>query len=68
MNSENRMYLSLVSYLQAFQSPVRRLEPILSRIKEERRAVLMPTIDAIDANTLAYQGVPYASSVGSFWW
>ena len=28
----------------------------------------MPTIDSIDANTLAYQGVPYASSVGSFWW
>ena len=31
------------------------LEPLLARIEEERTAVLVPIIDVIEANTLAYE-------------
>ena len=44
-----------------------RLEPIVARIKENRKAVLCPEIDLISAETLEYQGTG-SYSVGGFWW
>ena len=40
---------------------------MLARIAEKRDAVVCPSIDIIDAQTLAYHGVG-GSSVGGFWW
>ncbi|KAH9525360.1 putative N-acetylgalactosaminyltransferase 9, partial [Bulinus truncatus] len=43
------------------------IEPLLSRIKEDRTAVLCPEIDLIDKDTLQYAGTG-SYSVGGFWW
>ncbi|XP_076093310.1 putative N-acetylgalactosaminyltransferase 9 isoform X1 [Mytilus galloprovincialis] len=43
------------------------LEPLLARIKEDRRVVLCPSIDNIDKMSLSYGGTG-SSSVGGFWW
>lgn len=43
------------------------LEPLLSRIKEDRTAILCPEIDLIDKDTLQYGGTG-SFSVGGFWW
>ncbi|GFR78267.1 polypeptide N-acetylgalactosaminyltransferase [Elysia marginata] len=43
------------------------LEPLLSRIHEDRTAVLCPEIDLIDKDTLQYTGTG-SFSVGGFWW
>ncbi|XP_064614409.1 probable N-acetylgalactosaminyltransferase 9 isoform X1 [Liolophura sinensis] len=43
------------------------LEPLLARIKEDRRAVLCPEIDLIDSHTIGYHGSG-SYSVGGFWW
>lgn len=40
---------------------------MLSRIKEDRTAVLCPEIDLIDKDTLQYGGTG-SYSVGGFWW
>ena len=44
-----------------------RIEPILTRIQEDRTAILCPEIDNIDKNTLQYGGTG-SYSVGGFWW
>jgi polypeptide N-acetylgalactosaminyltransferase len=45
------------------------LEPLLQRIKEERRAVLVPVISVIDDGTMAYpQYKQVALQVGGFTW
>ena len=44
-----------------------RLEPILDRIREDRKVVVCPQIDVIDAKTLRYAGTG-SESVGGFWW
>ena len=45
------------------------MEPLLQRIKEEKRAVLVPIIDVIDLNTLQYfHGSPESFQIGSFTW
>uniref|UniRef100_A0A915Q2T0 Polypeptide N-acetylgalactosaminyltransferase n=1 Tax=Setaria digitata TaxID=48799 RepID=A0A915Q2T0_9BILA len=44
------------------------LEPLLTRIKNNRSAVLCPIIDHISAETLAYSGSNRLSDVGGFWW
>ncbi|CAG5128817.1 unnamed protein product, partial [Candidula unifasciata] len=43
------------------------IEPLLSRIKEDRTVVACPEIDMIDKNTLQY-GATGSYSVGGFWW
>ncbi|BFZ02126.1 hypothetical protein BsWGS_05164 [Bradybaena similaris] len=43
------------------------IEPLLSRIKEDRTTVVCPEIDLIDKNTLQYGGTG-SYSVGGFWW
>lgn len=49
------------------QNCLLRLEPLLARIKEDRRAVLCPEIDLIDSHTIGYHGSG-SYSVGGFWW
>ncbi|KAM3722910.1 putative N-acetylgalactosaminyltransferase [Dirofilaria immitis] len=44
------------------------LEPLLTRIKDNRSAVLCPIIDHISAETLAYSGSDRLTDVGGFWW
>ncbi|XP_050418639.2 probable N-acetylgalactosaminyltransferase 9 isoform X1 [Patella vulgata] len=43
------------------------LEPLLARIKEDRKNVLCPEIDLIDKESLQYGGTG-SFSVGGFWW
>ena len=45
----------------------RRLEPLLSRIKEKRTAVLCPLVDAINDRTLEHSKYK-GSAVGGFTW
>ncbi|KAI4454710.1 n-acetylgalactosaminyltransferase [Holotrichia oblita] len=44
------------------------LEPLLARIEQERTAVLVPIIDVIEANTLAYATNGDSFEVGGFSW
>lgn len=45
------------------------LEPLLQRIKDDKRAVLVPIIDVIDDKTLEYyHGSPESFQIGSFTW
>lgn len=44
-----------------------RLEPIVARIKENRKAILCPEIDMISAETMEYMGTG-SLAVGGFWW
>lgn len=45
------------------------LEPLLHRIKQDRKAVLVPIIDVIDDKTLEYfHGNPESFQIGSFTW
>ncbi|KRT82492.1 hypothetical protein AMK59_3039 [Oryctes borbonicus] len=44
------------------------LEPLLGRIEQERTAVLVPIIDVIEANTLAYSTNGDSFEVGGFSW
>ena len=44
-----------------------RLEPLLARVKEDRKLLVTPAIDLIDLNTLAFEGSG-SGSVGGFWW
>lgn len=44
------------------------MEPLLSRIEEERTAVLVPIIDVIEANDLAYATNGESFQVGGFSW
>lgn len=44
------------------------LEPLLDRIEEERTAVLVPIIDVIEANDLAYATNGFSYQVGGFTW
>uniref|UniRef100_A0A0N4Z1X0 Polypeptide N-acetylgalactosaminyltransferase n=1 Tax=Parastrongyloides trichosuri TaxID=131310 RepID=A0A0N4Z1X0_PARTI len=44
------------------------LEPIVYRIKENRKAIICPTIDHISAKTMQYSGGSKVSSVGGFHW
>lgn len=43
------------------------LEPLLQRIKDQPNSVLVPSIDMISDNSMAYWGGP-THSVGGFWW
>lgn len=47
--------------------PLHRLEPLVARIHESRTAVLVPAIDYISDDTMAYGGGG-THSVGTFWW
>lgn len=52
-----------------FQATLGWLEPLLHRIKESRKAVLVPIIDVIDDKTLEYyHGNPETFQIGSFTW
>ncbi|KAI6220089.1 Polypeptide N-acetylgalactosaminyltransferase [Aphelenchoides fujianensis] len=42
------------------------IEPILQRIKDDRKAVVCPVIDFIDAETMSYNGGS-AGGIGTFW-
>ncbi|CAB3402188.1 unnamed protein product [Caenorhabditis bovis] len=44
------------------------LEPLVQRIHEKRSAIICPIIDSIAAETMAYYGDPFATSVGGFSW
>ncbi|XP_018334357.1 polypeptide N-acetylgalactosaminyltransferase 1 isoform X2 [Agrilus planipennis] len=44
------------------------IEPLLSRIEEDRTAVLVPIIDVIEANNLAYSTNGESFQVGGFNW
>ncbi|KAL3124103.1 hypothetical protein niasHT_004692 [Heterodera trifolii] len=44
------------------------LEPLLARIKEKRSAIVCPSIDHIDAETLSFSGSSELGSIGGFWW
>ncbi|KAF7627209.1 Polypeptide N-acetylgalactosaminyltransferase [Meloidogyne graminicola] len=44
------------------------LEPMLARIKEKRTAIVCPSIDNINAETMAYTSGGEISSVGTFFW
>ena len=44
-----------------------RLEPLLARIDEDRRAVLCPMIGNINSDTMQYHGGG-GHAVGGFWW
>lgn len=45
------------------------LEPLLHRIKQDKKAVVVPIIDVIDDKTLEYSfGDPTAFQIGSFTW
>lgn len=45
-----------------------RLEPIVERIKQKRSAVICPTIDAINDNTMAHPRDSGIDNVGGFSW
>uniref|UniRef100_A0AC35TS42 Glyco_trans_2-like domain-containing protein n=1 Tax=Rhabditophanes sp. KR3021 TaxID=114890 RepID=A0AC35TS42_9BILA len=44
------------------------LEPILQRIKDNRKSIVCPLIDHINAKDMRYSGAGGVSSVGSFHW
>lgn len=49
------VYFKIIKlFLCGFIDFIKRLEPLLARIKEKRTAVLCPIIDNIDDRTLAY--------------
>lgn len=61
------MYIFLSPFIIPRSMTTFRLEPMLARIAESRRAVVCPEIDIINAQNLAYHGVG-GQSVGGFWW
>uniref|UniRef100_A0A915NBE5 Glycosyltransferase 2-like domain-containing protein n=1 Tax=Meloidogyne javanica TaxID=6303 RepID=A0A915NBE5_MELJA len=44
------------------------LEPMLERIKEKRTAIVCPSIDNINAETMAYTSGGEINSIGTFFW
>uniref|UniRef100_A0A183C4D7 Polypeptide N-acetylgalactosaminyltransferase n=1 Tax=Globodera pallida TaxID=36090 RepID=A0A183C4D7_GLOPA len=65
MQSKSDVVVFLDSHCEASDG---WLEPMLARIKEKRSAIVCPSIDHIDAETLSYSGGPELGSVGGFWW
>jgi len=53
----------------SLQATLGWLEPLLHRIKEDKKAVLVPIIDVIDDKTLQYyHGNPESFQIGTFTW
>ena len=68
MNAHLCLSLALPLSLSAWcLSTLPRLEPMLSRIKEDRQAVLCPTIDSIVSGNMG-QKAKSGNAVGGFSW